>query len=701
MRRVPLFGLALVVLVVPLASSPAGGAPRAEPRQPEPRAAYAQLPLAFVPNAGQTDPRVRFQAQAGGASFFFTRREVVMSFRKGERRGYALALRFPGASAEVAVIGGKQLPGRVNYLRGNDPTKWQTGLATYGEVVYRELWPGIDLVFHGTSGKLKYEFRLEPGARVSDIRLTYAGATRLALTEGGALTISTPLGVLTDEAPVSHQRVEGKWRRATSAYRLLGRRSVGFEVGAYDRRYLLVIDPGLSYSTFLGGGGHEEGSGIAVDRRGSAYVAGTTTSIDFPTTRGAFDRKYSGGFSDVFVTKLNRRGRALVYSTYLGGAGEDSGLALALDPAGNAYITGATESADFPTTGRAFDRTYNGGVDGDAFVTKLDASGSALGYSTYLGSTGGWGDWGYGIVQSEGNAYVTGLTRAADFPTTPGAFDRTYGGGYGDVFVTKMSEDGSALVYSTFLGAESDEAGLAIAVDRAGSAFATGFAGQGFPTTPGAYDETCDNSVAFVTKLNAAGSGLVYSTCVGGSIDDGAWSVAVDPTGSAYVAGVTLSNDFPTTPGAFDRTYNGGDDVFVTKLNAAGSALVYSTFLGGTSRDSGLGIALDDLGNAQVTGLTRSAGFPTTPGAFDESYNGIQDAFLTKLSSTGSGLAYSTFLGGGVTDQGTANAVDRSGKAYVTGMTTSPSFPTTPRAFDRSHNSSGYGDVFVTKLPTE
>jgi hypothetical protein len=341
-------------------------------------------------------------------------------------------------------------------------------------------------------------------------------------------------------------------------------------VGAYDPRYPLIIDPALDYSTFLGGTGSDAGAGIAVDRRGSAYVTGFTNSADlpdtpgaFPTTPGAFDRTLDGN-SDAFVTKLNASGSALVYSTFLGGTGADDGEDIAVDASGSAYVVGDTFSGDFPTTQGAFDTTFNGGIV-DAFVTKLNASGSALVYSTFLG--GANQDEGNGIAVQEGRAYVTGNTQSTDFPTTQGAFDRTQNG----------SED------------------------------------------------------AYVTKLNAAGSALVYSTFLGGTSFDQGIDIAVNARGRAYVTGDTGSANYPTTQGAFDTTFNGGaQDAFVTKLNASGSALAYSTFLGGTDSDGGAGIAVRE-GRAYVTGGTRSSDYPTTPGAFDTSYNGNSDAFVTKL----------------------------------------------------------------------
>jgi hypothetical protein len=657
--------------------------------------AYGKLPLAFVRNAGQSDARVRYAAQASGASFAFTPREARFAFAKG-RKGLALELRFLGASGRADPQGARQLPGKVNYLRGKDPAKWRTGLPTYKEVVYRELWPGIDLAFRGGAGTLKYELRLDPGADPGDIRLAYRGAERLSLGRTGGLSIETALGVLRDERPRSYQEIGGRRVPIASRFALERSGAYGFAVGDYDRRHRLVIDPGIVYSTYLGGSGLDEGQAIAVDGAGSAYVTGETSSADFPTTPGAFDTSYNGGDFDVFVTKLNQTGSTLLYSTYLGGNGFDLGTGIALGGAGTAHVTGVTFSADFPTTPGAFDTSYNGG--GDAFVTRLDPTGAALLYSTYLG--GSSLDQGFGIaLDAAGNAHVAGQTRSAAFPTTPGAFDTSSNGAL-DAFVTKLDPTGAALLYSTYLGGSGVDVGRGIALDGAGSAHVTGQTDSAdFPTTPGAFDTSFNGANdAFVTKLDQTGSTLLYSTYLGGSDFDEGFGIALDGPGDAHVTGFTGSTDFPTTPGAFDTTLSGVRNAFVTKLNQTGSTLLYSTYLGGNGVDAGFGIALDGAGSAHVTGQATSTNFPTTPGAFDTTLDGGGDAFVTRLNQTGSALLYSTYLGGSDFDVGHEIALDAAGSAYVTGFTNSTDFPTTPGAFDTSYN--GDGDAFVTKLAT-
>jgi hypothetical protein len=705
---VTLGAVGLLLKLGPASASRAHSRPAPDaPTKQQARAGYANLPLAFIANAGQTDTRVRYSARGAGFAVFLTRREAVLAPQPGKQRSgtsAALALRFLGANRNVAIHADHLGKGRVNYLLGSDPAKWRTGLRTFERVVYRELWPGIDLALHGRSGKLKYELLVRPRALIGKIRLAYRGARRLSLDAAGNLLVRTPTDVLTDQRPLSYQFVDGR-RVAVASRFALGKRgsNYGFALGpAYDRRYPLVIDPGLVYSTYLGGSSSDSGDGgIAVDGAGSAYVTGETSSLNFPTTAGAFDGSL-GGPSDAFVTKFDPSG-VLSYSTYLGGVSFDKGNGIAVDGTGSAYITGATSSTDFPTTAGAFDATYNDA--GDAFVTKLDPSGAALGYSTYLG--GGGSDQGNGIaLDGAGAAYLTGLTiprtGSPNFPTTPGAFDVTLDGPF-DGFVTKLSPNGTALGYSTYLGgtltATQPEYGSGIAVDDAGSAYVTGETGSpDFPTTPGAFDTTLGGQAdAFVTKLGASGAALDYSTFLGGSGNEHSDGIAVN-VGSAYVTGQTGSSDFSTTPGAFDTTLGGIVDTFVTTVSPSGTTLGYSTLLGGSGAEGFFpgGVAVDGAGIAHVTGFTISADFPTTAGAFDTTHGGGGDAFVTKLDASGAALGYSTYLGGSGGDHGASVSLDLAGNAYVSGTTSSVDFPTTAGAFDATLD--GSGDAFVTKL---
>ena len=421
------------------------------------------LPGAFVENRGQTDPRVRYYLQGHRYAFYLTRDEAILSFLDEQSAGgLALALQFPGSNPRRWLEPERRATGEVNYFYGNDPARWRTALPRYAQVAYRELWPGVDLRLSEQGGVLKYEFRLRAGATPAAIRLAYAGARRLAIDEAGALLIETALGTLRDSPPLSYQVIDGRRVVVESRYVLheaADDAEYGFALGpGYRPDRELIIDPGVEYSTLLGGSSHELAAGIKVDSAGNAYVVGTTQSPDFPTTSGAFRRTgAAGNFGDVFVTKLNPSGTALIYSTFIGGGDFDWGRAIAIDAAGNAYITGQTKSSSFPTTSNAFDRSFNVdncprcGIDQyDAFVAKLNASGSSLVYSTFLG--GFDLDDGLGIaVDAAGSAYVTGETGSSNFPTTAGAFDRTANGAF-DTFVTKLNAAGSALAYSSYLG---------------------------------------------------------------------------------------------------------------------------------------------------------------------------------------------------------------------------------------------------------
>jgi hypothetical protein len=702
------------------------------------RAAFARLPPAFVENRGQLSDRVRYSLSGSGYAFSVATDRIVLAMTDPataspvpsgrvpeadpsgpatRTRGLALALTFLGANPDVVVEGTDRVPGAVNYFLGSDPARWTTGLPRFAEVRYRDLWPGIDLALQSRAAELKYEFRVRPGARVGDIRLAYEGATRVTRDAAGALVIETAIGVLRDAPPVTYQVIDGVRVGVESRYIVEGERGAGgyrFEIGgSYDPTAELVIDPGIQYSTFVGGSSHDYVAGIAIDGAGSAYVVGTTQSGNFPATTGAFDRTLASTL-DVFVARLDASGSRLIYATYLGGTpaavpagGSDPfefGRAIAVDAAGNAYVTGQTTSSNFPTTSGAFDRSLNiGTFDAtDAFVTKLNATGSSLVYSTFLGGTDL--DDGLGIaVDGGGTAFIAGQTASRNFPVTAGSLDTTANGGF-DGFVARLNAAGSALLYSTYLGGADNESADRVAIDAGdtGTVVAGSTRSADFPTTGGAFDTTHNGGFdAYVARLNLTGSGLIYSTFLGGGDVDFGDSVALDGSGNAYVAGGTLSLDFPTTAGAFDRTRDGGSDVFLTKIDAAGSSLLYSTLLGGTNGEGAAGVAVDGSGAAWVTGGTSSADFPTTADAFDRTLNGPSDAYATQLNAAGSAIVYSTLLGGTGSDNARDLALDGAGGVYVAGETQSSDFPTTSGAFDRVFNgdpSIFWGDGFVTKL---
>jgi hypothetical protein len=683
--------------------------------------AYANLPVSFVENRGQTDAQVRYYAQGDRFGFFLTPSQIVMSLTR--RQGtdatsqtpdrVALALQFLGGHRLVEPQGAERAAGVVNDLHGSDPSQWRTEIPQYRDVVYRNLWSGIDLRLRDQSGVLTYEFVVRPGASPSAIQLAYRGADGLTVGDDGGLRVATPAGALLDSAPVSYQDLDGIRVPVTSSYVLGGGANpdgkFSFAVGDYRRNHELVIDPGVQYTTFLGGNSAETGAGIAVDAAGNVFVAGTTQSPDFPTTTGAFDRTGAAqNFADAFVSKLNAAGTALIYSTFVGGSNMEFGNRLAVDASGNAYVTGTTKSSNFPTTAGAFDRSQNIPPNcprcatdvTDGFVFKLNAAGSALSYSTYLGGTDYEAPRGI-AVDGSGNAYVTGEALSIDFPTTAGAFSRALRGEY-DVFVTKLNPTGSALVYSTFLGGTAVDNGGQVQVDSGGNAYLLGASSStDFPTTPGAFDTSANGAFdATLTKLNPAGSGLVYSTYIGSSDFDGASGLVVDGAGAAYLTGGT-SGAWPVTPGAYDTTNDNGD-AFVTKVNPAGSALEFSTFIGGSDFDSASDAVLDTAGNVWLTGGSSSTDFPVTAGAPDTTFNGGGgDAIIAELNSTGSALLFATYLGGSNSEGGGDIARDPTGDIYITGSTYSQDFPATVGAFDRIWNGDlqiFWGDAFVTKL---
>jgi hypothetical protein len=632
---------------------------------------------------------------------------------------------FVGANAAPHIEASGRLPGIYNYFLGKDPKKWVTHVAAYSGVIYRDLWRGIDLRFYRNGADIEQEFEVRPGVDLTSVQVAYNGIEGLKIAKDGTLVIKTAFGELRETKPQIYQEIAGQRVPVEGRFKLITEFAYTFDVKSYQSQYALVIDPTLLYCTYLNGPEYQQidsGSAIAVDSSGNAYVVGRTGSwigyFDFPTTSGALETSPTSGSGCTFISKLNASGSALVYSTCLGGSG-DVGQAITVDSSGNAYVTGVTSSSDFPTTPGVFQTTFAGTARGasNAFVTKLNPSGSALVYSTYLGGSGGGSlctDGGSGIaIDSSGDAYVTGWTCSTDFPTTPGAFQTTFPGSaaYGATraFVTELNPSGSALVYSTYLGGSTPFADRAsgIAVDSLGNAYVTGNATSAdFPTTAGAFQNfRPSGNSTFVTKVNATGSALVYSTYLGGSgcswLGDSASGIAVDSSGNAYVTGGAYSIDFPTTPGAFQASHGGPkgcySSAYITKMNPGGSELVYSTYLG-AGNEAGAGIALDSVGNANVTGYTGSCNFPVTSDAIQASCGGSTDAFFSRLSPEGNGAAdllYSTYLGGSSPDYGYGIAVDATGSAYLTGETYS-NFPVTQGAFQTTIYA--YAAAFIAKF---
>jgi len=678
---------------------------------------YGALPLRFEANQGQVDERVKFLARGTGYTLFLTDHDAVLSLRSsqspvargqlqkatdnGPRTTDVLRLELVGANPASRVDGLHELPGKSNYLIGGERKKWHKNVPSYAEVRYQDIYPGLDLVYHGKQRELEYDYVVAPGADPGRINLRLLGARRLSLDSAGNVVVQVEGGEVLLKKPHAYQESGGRMEDVPARYMLVGTDQVGLRVAPYARDRALVIDPVLSYATYLGGSSGDSANGIAVDASGNAYVTGYTQSADFPTLNPLpAPHNALQGSVDAFVTKLNAAGTALVYSTYLGGTSTDVGNSIAVDSSGSAYVAGYTYSADFPTM-NPLPAPHNA-LQGnrDAFVTKLDPTGSALVYSTYLGGSGF--DYGYGIaVDSSGNAYVTGYTQSTDFPTlNPLPAPNNAWQGSTDAFVTKLNAAGNALVYSTYLGGTNIDLANSIAVDSSGSAYVTGYTySADFPTLnplPAPNNALQGSIDAFVTKLNAAGNALVYSTFLGGMNTELGNSIAVDSSGSAYVTGYTFSADFPTLNPlpAPNNALQGNQDAFVTKLNAAGNALVYSTFLGGTSNDVGTSIAVDSSGNAYVVGQTPSGDFPKANSL--EGYSGSKDTFVAELDPTGATLLFSSYLGGAGDEGGNGIALDTSGNIYVTGSTSSNDFPATIGAFQTTGGSSG--KAFVAKI---
>ncbi len=680
------------------AGAPVGEAPTplSDEQKAQLQEAYGRIPLSFEANTGQTDAQVDFLSRGQGYTLFLTSTGAVLSLQKRTEEGNTasvLRMEVVGGNPEAQAAGLNALPGTVSYFRGNDPSQWRSEIATYGKVLYDEVYPGIDLVYYGTNQRqLEYDFVVAPGADPRAIALRFDGADRIEVDAAGDLVLHTAGGQVRQHKPVVYQEAGGTRQEIAGQFVLSNGNQVSFAIAAYDMSRPLVIDPTLSYSTYLGGGLTDEGRGIAVDGNGNAYVTGSSASFDFPITTSAFTG--SGTASDAIVTKFNATGTAIVYSAYIGGGNTDVGNAIAVNSSGQAFVTGRTASPDFPLQNALL--SYGGA--GDAFVLRLSVSGNTLIFSTYLG--GGDDDEGNAIaVGASGRAFVAGETSSTNFPTL-NAFDQSKGGTR-DAFVTVIDTNGPALLYSTYLGGGDFDEALGIARDSSENLYVTGrTVSTNFPTTaPGlfrfAFQQNQPDQDAFVAKLDwhqSGGGSLIYSTYLGGSGIEQASAIAVDSSGRAYVTGRTTSSNFPRK-NAFDSTLGGTEDAFVTKLNEFGSNLEWSTFLGGSSvNENGLGIALDSAGNAYVVGFTSSTDFPLA-NPLQAAHGGLEDAFVTQLTPAGA-LGFSTYLGGSSFDQANGIAVDANSKVYVVGTTFSTNFPTA-NAFSGPR---GQDDIFVAKL---
>jgi hypothetical protein len=630
---------------------------------------YRRSVLSFEPNAGQAGQQVKFLARGSDYGLFLTGKEAVLALTKGAKshpgiregnkptQGDIIRMGLVGAQPSIYVTGQDPLPGVVNYIRGNDPSAWRTNVPTYGKVEYAGVYPGVDLVYYGNQSQLEYDFLVAPGADPGLIQVSFEGARRLRLDRGGDLQVFGRHGSIVFHEPVLYQQDSaGRKTLISGHFQVAGNKSVRFAIGSYDRSRALVIDPVLVYSTYFGGSSTDFGDAISVDEDGNAYVMGGTTSSDFPITAGVYDSTLLAEFGNaIFVSKITPDATGPVWSTYMGGHNRDVANQIQVDSEGNVFVAGVAYSADFPVTKGAFQTKYTNPA-GDGFVAKLNSTGSALLYSTLLSGSLDPSSCGPDVISdlaidSEGEAFVTGYACTSDFPVTKGAYQ------------TKNNE-----------GAKD--------------------------TTP------------FVTKLNATGTALVYSTLLGSTNGEYGFGITVDKTGNAYVTGGTYSEFFPTTLGAYQTIDNStilkGRNAFLTKLNPTGTALIWSTLLGGSGDDTGVGVALDPSGNVAVSGFTWSTDFPVTANAYQTKFKLPRDygsspdgsTFITKFNSEGSALVGSTYLSGSSLpgDPMTRMAVGSDGSVTVVGLSYSPDFPVTNTAYQTKNNNPKGGNGFISKL---
>jgi hypothetical protein len=715
-------------------------------------AAYGKLPLHFETNRGQTDASVDFLAHGNGYTVFLTRdnatvllcarsvEDPALSQAKPGSGDHSKSASPPATSLRLALTGANPhaevealdaQPGKSNYLIGNDPSRWHRNVPHFARVKYRDVYRGIDLVYYGNQGQLESDYVLAPGASPKQIGVRIEGARKLKLTAQGNLILSTRLGDVLLHKPRAYQQLAGSQQEVAANFIQRGSRTIGIEVATYDASQPLLIDPILSYSTYLGGSANQLLTGIAADSGGFAYVTGTTTSANFPTVAGGLRTTITNPTANAIVTKLKKDGTGLVFSTFLGGTGAtgDSGHAIAVDAAGDTYVVGFTSSSDFPVNLKAYQPNNKGG---GGFFTKLDPTGSSLLYSTYLNGSGT--DRLNAIaVDTGGEAYITGSTTSSDFPvvlaTALQNTNNATGSQIGTAFLSRIDPTLSgvpSLVYSTYLGGAKEDAGLGVAVDSAFNAYIVGYtASTDFPqpTVKNGFQTALKNpsSNAFVARIDTTQPAqLVYSTYLGGTANgvgsspgDVGTAIAVPPAGGiAYVTGYTYATDFPLVAPLYSTSNTPFQKAFIARVDTAkkdAASLLFSTYFGGTKVDLGstepgadlaFGIALDSTGNAYVAGTTSSFDFPVTTGAPQPSRVGRQNAFLSELNPTGSALLFSTYLGGTL-DEALGVAVDGASppNAYITG-TTGGNFPTTVGAFQTVDNVTGSSnnDGFVAKL---
>ena len=657
----------------------------------------AALSVPFLANKGQADKDVAFYSHIFGGTAFVTR-SGGMGYAFTTREGHAVIREEVEAAAPLTPRGEEPATTKIASFRGSDPSGWKSDIPAYESISLGEVSRGITLSLKARGRNVEKIFTVLPGTEPR-IRMNLSGAKELSLTDSGELEVVTDVGSLAFTRPVAFQEIEGQRVPVMVAYALPSARNESspagtyeFAVGPHNPRYPLVIDPLLA-STYIGGSAGDSIASVAVDAHGNVYVAGYTDSSDYPTTAGAYSRKFLGWF-DVIVSKLDGSLSRLLASTYIGGRDRQVATTMALDPNGNVYVAGYTGSSDFPTTAGAYNRTMRGTMD--VFVTKLDSSLTTILASTLIGM-GNAQEPEAMALDGQGNVYLTGYTDSPYYPTTAGAYDRTFRGSY-EAFVSKLDSGLTRLLASTLIGGSAGTWTTGLALDSQGNVFIVGnTSSPDYPTTAQAYDRTWNGGAqdVFVSKLDSGLTTLLASTFLGGSSDDKTYTVALDRQGNVYVAGETFSSDFPTTAGAYDRHYRGLGDVFAAKLNGSLSSLLASTFLGGSQEDMADTLSLDSQGNVYVTGYTSSRDYPFTRGAFCKTVVGDLAGSVSKLNPGLSALQTSSCLSG-AGEWGLRFALDGKGNIYLAGTTSRTDFPTTPGAYDRHYH--GIDDGFISKL---
>ncbi|MEZ5355943.1 MAG: SBBP repeat-containing protein [Bryobacteraceae bacterium] len=662
-----------------------------------------RLPLRFEPNEGQLPPEVRFLTRSSQRMLFLTDQEAIVPLRHG-----SLKIRPVHANPKPEVEGVRPFESTSTYIRGNDRSQWRSSVPHFGGVRYREVYPGIDLLYRGQGRQVEYDFYVAPGADPGQIRLQFTGADKLWIDGEGALHVRAGGEELRQPVPFAFQDDDNReGTRVEASYRIVGKREVEFRVGEYDRDQKLVIDPVL-IATYFGGASVDVATNVAVDSSGAVWVTGYSSSPMLPVTGIPFREEESGNV-DLFIAKFNPTltgGSSLQYATYYGGDGEDRPTALTIDPQGFLLVAGYTTSTNFPLAGN--NQAALGG-DRDAFLVRFsttDRGTDALWYATYFG--GDRRDVALAVAGGPGGrAYIAGYTTQIEgFPLTGGPLQGSNRGGY-DTFLVEIEtlDTANAIRYATFLGGSSTDVATGLALDAAGRIWMAGYTmSSDFPTTAGAYRESAagrgDIFLARVDRSRDGLDALDYATYLGGSDTDVAYGMVMDSAGRMHFTGYTFSSDFPVTADAHRAARAGATDAIYVRFDpAAADPLSYSTYLGGGSTDVGYGLALDATGKVAITGYTHSNDFPIAGGALQPSFGGASDAFVAFLdpaAPAAASLIYSSYLGGNTLEAGNQIALDGEGNMYMVGSTTSRMLSTGSSVFQP--DIAGLTDAFVVRL---